>query len=114
MIDDMFPDNGKKARELNEDKGLPLPFNVLKTYLAEISRYPVMTREKEHEISLLVFENKDLDAAPGEAFMMSEKKTYSVGISGSCGGLNLGDEAILHGIITQLRRFLPVEITVFF
>ena len=33
--------------------------------------------------------------------MMSEEKTYSVGISGSCGGLNLGDEAILHSIITQ-------------
>jgi polysaccharide pyruvyl transferase CsaB len=38
---------------------------------------------------------------------------YHVGISGSYGGLNLGDEAILQSIITQLRRDLPVEITVF-
>ena len=59
MIDDIFPDNGKKAEEPNEDKGLPLPFNALKTYLAKISRYPAMTREKEREISLLVFENKN-------------------------------------------------------
>jgi polysaccharide pyruvyl transferase CsaB len=36
-----------------------------------------------------------------------------VGISGSYGGLNLGDEAILEVIIKQLRRALPVEITVF-
>jgi polysaccharide pyruvyl transferase CsaB len=36
-----------------------------------------------------------------------------VGISGSYGGLNLGDEAILKSMITQLRRSLPVEITVF-
>lgn len=36
-----------------------------------------------------------------------------VGISGSYGGLNLGDEAILHVIITELRRAIPVEITVF-
>jgi polysaccharide pyruvyl transferase WcaK-like protein len=37
-----------------------------------------------------------------------------VGITGSYGGLNLGDEAILQSIITQLRRDLPnVEITVF-
>jgi polysaccharide pyruvyl transferase CsaB len=38
---------------------------------------------------------------------------YHVGISGSYGGLNLGDEAILQSIVAQLRRDLPVEITVF-
>lgn len=36
-----------------------------------------------------------------------------VGISGSYGGLNLGDEAILDGILTRLRQSLAVEITVF-
>ena len=41
------------------------------------------------------------------------KDLYRIGITGSYGGLNLGDEAILHSIITQLRRDLPVEITVF-
>ncbi|MHB9155237.1 MAG: polysaccharide pyruvyl transferase family protein [Endomicrobiales bacterium] len=41
------------------------------------------------------------------------KKAYKVGISGSYGGLNLGDEAILQCVITQLRESLPVEITVF-
>jgi len=38
---------------------------------------------------------------------------FRVGISGSYGGLNLGDEAILEGIIGELRRALPVEVTVF-
>ena len=41
------------------------------------------------------------------------KELYRIGITGSYGGLNLGDEAILHSIISQLRRDLPVEITVF-
>ena len=37
-----------------------------------------------------------------------------IGITGSYGGLNLGDEAILQSMIEQLRRELPgVEITVF-
>lgn len=45
--------------------------------------------------------------------MSKGNKTYRVGISGSYGGLNLGDEAILQGIVTQLRSSLPVEITVF-
>jgi polysaccharide pyruvyl transferase CsaB len=41
------------------------------------------------------------------------KDLYRIGITGSYGGLNLGDEAILHSIVAQLRRDLPVEITVF-
>jgi polysaccharide pyruvyl transferase CsaB len=44
---------------------------------------------------------------------MSSQQRYRVAISGSYGGLNLGDEAILHVIIAQLRRAMPVEITVF-
>lgn len=36
-----------------------------------------------------------------------------IGISGSYGGFNLGDEAILTGIISELRKSIPVEITVF-
>jgi polysaccharide pyruvyl transferase CsaB len=36
-----------------------------------------------------------------------------VGVSGSYGGLNLGDEIILQVLVSELRRVLPVEITVF-
>jgi polysaccharide pyruvyl transferase CsaB len=45
--------------------------------------------------------------------MAKSKPTFRVGISGSYGGLNLGDEAILKGIVKELRSSLPVEITVF-
>ena len=45
--------------------------------------------------------------------MAKPEKKFKVGISGSFGGLNLGDEAILQSMIAQLRRSLPVEITVF-
>src|SRR5438093_13709460 len=38
---------------------------------------------------------------------------FRVGISGSYGGLNLGDEAILQAILSPLRHALPVMITVF-
>lgn len=41
------------------------------------------------------------------------RRPYRVAISGSYGGLNLGDEAILEGIISQLRRSVSLEITVF-
>jgi polysaccharide pyruvyl transferase CsaB len=38
---------------------------------------------------------------------------YRIGISGSYGGLNLGDEAILESMVRQLRASVPAEITVF-
>lgn len=38
---------------------------------------------------------------------------YHIGISGSYGGLNLGDEAILEGILTELKSSLNAEIVVF-
>lgn len=45
--------------------------------------------------------------------MENEKRLFRVGISGSYGGMNLGDEAILGCILTQLRSALPAEVTVF-
>lgn len=45
--------------------------------------------------------------------MVSSNRKFRIGISGSYGGLNLGDEAILDGIVTRLRQSLTAEITVF-
>lgn len=45
--------------------------------------------------------------------MTNKRRAYRVGIVGSYGGFNLGDEAILQSIITQLRASVPVTITVF-
>lgn len=45
--------------------------------------------------------------------MATTGRPYRIGISGSYGGLNLGDEAILESIVRQLRRSVPAEITVF-
>jgi len=44
---------------------------------------------------------------------MAEVDPVRVGISGSYGGLNLGDEAILHSIIYQIKSSINAEITVF-
>jgi polysaccharide pyruvyl transferase CsaB len=45
--------------------------------------------------------------------MLPTERPVRIGISGSYGGLNLGDEAILHSIVKQLRESLSLEITVF-
>jgi polysaccharide pyruvyl transferase CsaB len=45
--------------------------------------------------------------------METEGRRLRIGISGSYGGMNLGDEAILEGILGQLRSTLAAEVTVF-
>lgn len=44
---------------------------------------------------------------------MAEERPHRVGISGSYGGINLGDEAILQAMLRELRASVPVEVTVF-
>ena len=38
---------------------------------------------------------------------------YRIAISGSYGGMNLGDEAILEGILRELRASLDVDVVIF-
>jgi polysaccharide pyruvyl transferase CsaB len=45
--------------------------------------------------------------------MEHSNKQLRIGISGSYGGMNLGDEAILQGIVSQIRSTVPAHITVF-
>jgi polysaccharide pyruvyl transferase CsaB len=44
---------------------------------------------------------------------MASDNRIRIGISGSYGGMNLGDEAILEGILGQIRATLNADITVF-
>jgi polysaccharide pyruvyl transferase CsaB len=44
---------------------------------------------------------------------MDDNQRVRVAISGSYGGMNLGDEAILEGILGQLRRTVHADVTVF-
>jgi polysaccharide pyruvyl transferase CsaB len=44
---------------------------------------------------------------------MESNDKARIGISGSYGGLNLGDEAILQGILRELRRSVVADVTVF-
>ena len=41
------------------------------------------------------------------------ERRIRIGISGSYGGMNLGDEAILEGILSQIRATVPADITIF-
>jgi len=52
----------EKIEEL-EEKGLPIPFDPLKKYLAEVSKHPVLSREEEFKLAEKVYKYKDKEAA---------------------------------------------------
>ncbi|HOV90377.1 MAG TPA: RNA polymerase factor sigma-32 [Syntrophorhabdaceae bacterium] len=45
------------------EKELPIPFDPLKKYLAEVSKYPVLSRDEEFKIAERVYKYKDKEAA---------------------------------------------------
>jgi RNA polymerase sigma-32 factor len=62
MNQTLFQD-GEGATGKAPDTGLPLPFDGINTYLLEVSKYPVLTREEEFEVSRRVFDEDDRKAA---------------------------------------------------
>lgn len=63
MIDDILIDEHKDILAEVEAKGLAIPFDPLKKYLAEVSKHPVLSRDDELEVSTRVYEDKDREAA---------------------------------------------------
>jgi len=49
--------------EKREERDLPCAADPLKMYLAEISRYPVLTREEERKVAIRIHEKEDKRAA---------------------------------------------------
>lgn len=56
-------DETREIEERLEDKNLPLPFDPLKQYLAELSKYPVLSRDEEMKLALRVTKKNDKIAA---------------------------------------------------
>ncbi len=44
---------------------------------------------------------------------MNERQEFQIGVSGSYGGMNVGDEAILEGLLGKLYATIPARVTVF-
>lgn len=63
LENDVLEINENEKIEELEEKGLPLPFDPLKQYLAEVSKYPVLSREDEFKLAEKVYKNKDKEAA---------------------------------------------------
>ena len=56
----------------NEEGSLPTPFDPLRKYLSEVSRYHVLSRDEEFEVAKRIYEKKDKEAA--QKLVMSNLK----------------------------------------
>jgi RNA polymerase sigma-32 factor len=63
LIDKETPEEDKELVLEIESKSLPIPFDPLRKYLSEVSKYPVLSREEELEIVTKIHDNKDIEAA---------------------------------------------------
>jgi RNA polymerase sigma-32 factor len=63
LLQETFLSEGKGLAKEQEEEGLLLPFDPLKKYLSEVSRYQVLSREEELEIAEKAHRFKDNGAA---------------------------------------------------
>lgn len=61
-MEDLMLDAEQGLIQKHEEVSLPTPFDPLRKYLSEVSRYPVLSREEEFEIAKRIHEKKDKDA----------------------------------------------------
>ncbi|MCX5798050.1 MAG: RNA polymerase factor sigma-32 [Proteobacteria bacterium] len=63
MAKKLFLDEDKEIVEQVIGKSLPIPYDPLKKYLSEVSKYPVLSRNEELKLALKVLKYKDREAA---------------------------------------------------
>jgi len=63
LVDEIFPDEDTEIIEPDIEKSLPTPFDPLKKYLSEVSKYPILSRNEELRLAMKVYKHKDREAA---------------------------------------------------
>ena len=67
----VFDDNEESMAQ-KEDERLPAKLDSLKAYLALLSKFPLLSLQEEREITRLVYEDKNRDAAEKVAAIQPE------------------------------------------
>jgi RNA polymerase sigma-32 factor len=71
-MEDLILDEEQHLIQKNEEGSLPTPFDPLRKYLSEVSRYHVLSRDEEFEVAKRIYEKKDKEAA--QKLVMSNLK----------------------------------------
>jgi RNA polymerase sigma-32 factor len=71
-MEDLVLDEEQILIQKYDESPLPIPFDPLRKYLSEVSRYHVLSRDEEFEVAKRIYEKKDKDAA--QKLVMSNLK----------------------------------------
>jgi RNA polymerase sigma-32 factor len=71
-MEDLVLDEEHILMPQSEEGSLPTPFDPLRKYLSEVSRYRVLSRDEEFEVAKKIYEQKDKEAA--QKLVMSNLK----------------------------------------
>jgi RNA polymerase sigma-32 factor len=71
-MEDLLLDEEHDLIRESEEGTLPTPFDPLRKYLSEVSRYQVLSRDEEFEVAKRIYEDNDKDAA--QKLVMSNLK----------------------------------------
>lgn len=71
-MEDLILDEEQHLIQKNEEGSLPTPFDPLRKYLSEVSRYHVLSKDEEFEVAKRIYEKKDKEAA--QKLVMSNLK----------------------------------------
>ncbi len=99
---------------LEPEKGLPTPFDPLRKYLAEVSKYPVLSRDEELRLSTKVYQGKDKEAAQ-RLVMSNLKLVVKIALEYYSTYLNIldliqeGNVGLLHAV----KKYNPYKSTKF-
>ena len=114
MTERRLSDNDRDIMATAADKDTPVPFDLLKAYLSEVSKYPVLSREQEFAIARSVFEQDDQEAAQKLA-MSNLKLVVKIALEYYNAYLNIldviqeGNVGLLHAV----KKFNPYKGTKF-
>ncbi len=111
---DFLVDDTNEMEEKIDDKSLPLPFDPLKQYLAELSKYPVLSRDDELKLAMRVTKKKDKVAAQ-KLVMSNLKLVVKIALEYYSTYLNIldliqeGNVGLLHAV----KKYNPYKNTKF-
>jgi RNA polymerase sigma-32 factor len=71
-MEDLVLDEEQIVIPRSEEGSLPTPFDPLRKYLSEVSRYPVLSKDEEFKVAKRIYEKQDKEAA--QKLVMSNLK----------------------------------------
>jgi RNA polymerase sigma-32 factor len=107
-------ENKEELKELKEEeylsKSLPAPTDSIERYLAEISNYPILSREEEYELAMRYRKKRDLE---GARKLVTANLRFVVKIANEYKGYGLNIMDLIQegniGLMQAVKRYDPTK-----